>query len=120
MQDLFLKTLRWYLVIVFAMGGITALYYADAIDSIKPVLPAILCLGAAFVLGVAWKEIRRKILFATIIVVVGLAYAAQFSTQVIYILTGETIFMNYFYAWFGMVLVIGFPAMMIVFAKVRD
>lgn len=120
MQDLFLKTLRWYLVVSFTMAGIATLYYADSVDSIKPVLPAILCLGAAFVMGVAWKEIRRKILFATLVIIVGMAYVAQFTTQIIYILTGEAIFIQYFYAWFGLVFFIGFPAMMIVFAKVRD
>ncbi len=120
MQDLFLKTLRWYIVVAFTIAGIGALNYADRADIIKPVLPGIVCLGAAFVLGTAWKELRRKILFITIVFTVALAYFAQYVPDMAYIALGRHMAINYFVGWAGLVFVAGFPVMMVVFDKFSD
>ncbi|MGB4106428.1 MAG: hypothetical protein WBK55_01375 [Alphaproteobacteria bacterium] len=120
MQELFLRTLRWFIVVGFVIAGLGALHLADISDSIKPVLPGIVCLGAAFVLGTAWKDLRRKILFITIVLVVALAYAAQYMTIIVYLLTGSEVHMNYFIGWGVLTLVAGFPAMMVIFHKYAD
>jgi hypothetical protein len=121
MQELFLKTLRWYIVVMFGIGGIAALHVADVTDTIKPVLPGILCLGASFVFATAWKEIRRKILFWTIVVAVALAWAAQYAPDIVYVLSGSVVGnLNYFFAWGAMVTLIGFPLMMYIFHRHGD
>ncbi len=120
MQELFLKTLRWYIVVAFVVAGMGALQFADTSGSIKPVLPGIVCLGAAFVLGTAWKELRRKILFLTIVLSMALAYVAQYMTPIIYLLTGNEVYMNYFLGWAVLTLLVGFPAMMVIFHKYAD
>lgn len=120
MQDLFLRALRWYIVTAFVIAGLGTLHLADTVDSIKPVFPGLVCLGAAFVLGTAWKDLRRKVLFITIILVVALAYTAQFVPDIIYVLTNTKMHVNYFVGWAGLTLVVGFPAMMYVFYKYGD
>lgn len=120
MQELFLRTLRWFIVVAFVIAGIGALNLADVSESIKPVLPGIVCLGAAFILGTAWKDLRRKILFITIVLAAALAYAAQYMTVIVYLLTGNEVHMNYFVGWAVLTLVVGFPAMMVIFHKFAD
>src|SRR5688572_8461034 len=120
MQELFLKTIRWYIVVMFAIGGIAALHIADITDTIKPVLPGILCLGASFIFATVWKEIRRKILFWTLVVSVALAFGATYLPDVIFVATGKIMIMNYFVAWGTLVSVIGFPIMMFVFHRHGD
>jgi hypothetical protein len=123
MQELFLKTLRWYLVVMFAIGGIAALHIADVTDTIKPVLPGIVCLGASFIFATAWKEIRRKILFWTLVVSVGLAWATQYLPDVLFVLIGTPVILddfNYCVYWGGLVTVIGFPLMMYIFHRHGD
>jgi hypothetical protein len=85
MQHLFLSALRWYIVVAFVIAGIGTLQLADTSGSIKPVFPGLVCLGAAFVLGTAWKDLRRKIMFITIVLVAALAYAAQYMTSIIFL-----------------------------------
>lgn len=120
MQHLFLSAVRWYIVVAFVIAGVGTLQLADTSGSIKPVFPGLVCLGAAFVLGTAWKDLRRKILFITIVLVVALAYAAQFMTSIIFILTGTEMYLNYFFGWAVLTLIVGFPAMMLIFYKYGD
>jgi hypothetical protein len=120
MQELFLKALRWYIIVVFSIGGLAALHIADVQDSIKPVMPAIFCLGLAFVLSMAWKEIRRKVLFFTLVLCVALAYIAQFLPDIIYVLSGREMIMNYFVAWVALVTIVGFPVIMYVYHRFGD
>lgn len=120
MQELFLKTLRWYVVVAFVIAGMGSLQFADVTGSVKPVLPGIVCLGAAFVLGTAWKDLRRKMLFITIVFSLALAYAAQYMTIIVYLLTGNEVYMNYFVGWAVLTLVVGFPVMMVIFHKFAD
>lgn len=120
MQDLFLKSVRWLIVVLFVIGGIGLLHFGDQLDSIKPVLPGLVSLGIAYILGTAWKDLRRKLLFITLVLVVGLAYSAQFVDTGIYILTGKLYDINYFVAWAGLCLIPGFPVMMFMFYKYGD
>lgn len=120
MQHLFLSALRWYIVVAFVIAGIGTLQLADTSGSIKPVFPGLVCLGFAFILGTAWKDLRRKILFITIVFVVALAYVAQYMTSIIFILTGTAMELNYFFGWALLTLVAGFPVMMLVFRKYGD
>jgi hypothetical protein len=120
MQELFLRTLRWFVVVSFVIAGIGFLNYADFHDIIKPVLPGIVCLGAAFVLGTAWKDLRRKILFITIVLVVGLAWCAQYIPDITFVLFGEEMIVNYFVGWEALVIIVGFPSMMVFFHKFAD
>lgn len=120
MQELFLRTLRWLIVVLFTIAGIGCLNLADTQDIIKPVLPGIVCLGAAFVLGTAWKDLRRKILFITIVLVVGLAWVAQYLPDLTFVIFGEPVFVNYFVGWASLTIIVGFPAMMVFFHKFAD
>ncbi|MBP7721526.1 MAG: hypothetical protein KA155_03225 [Alphaproteobacteria bacterium] len=120
MQHLFLSALRWYIVVAFVIAGIGTLQLADTSGSIKPVFPGLVCLGAAFVLGTAWKDLRRKIMFITIVLVAVLAYAAQYMSSIIFVLTGTAVELNYFFGWALLTLAVGFPVMMLVFRKYGD
>lgn len=118
MQGLFLKAFRWYVVVVFAISGLCLLNLADVYNSIKPVLPAIVCLGMAFIFMVAWKEIQRKVLFYTLVLCAGLAYAAQYVPDILFVFTG--IDTTYYLSWVALVTVPGIPVMMYVFHRHGD
>lgn len=120
MQELFLKTVRWLIVVLFIIAGIGALNLADQSNSIKPVLPGLLCLGMAFVLGTAWKDLRRKILFITLALTVMLGFAAKSFESILYVLTGDVYIVNFFVGWAALCTVIGFPLMMLIFHKFSD
>ena len=100
--------------------GETTLQLADTSGSIKPVFPGLVCLGGAFVLGTAWKDLRRKIMFITIVLVAALAFAAQYMSSIIFVLTGTAMELNYFFGWALLTLAVGFPVMMLVFRKYGD
>ncbi len=120
MQDLLLKCVRWYFVIAFVIAGIGLLNLADRHDSIKPVLPGLICLGTAFISGTAWKDLRRRVLFITIVMVTGFAWSAQFIPEALYVVLGRPVAINYFVGWSALTFFAGFPAMMYVYHKYGD
>ncbi len=120
MRASFVKALKWFLVVVLVIAGIGLLHTADQAKSMKLILPAILCLGAAFVAGTMWKDLRKRILFISIVLVLGLAYAAQYFDTLVYIALAKDIETNYFMAWSALVFAAGVPFMTAAFYKYGD
>ncbi len=117
MREAFLQALKWFFIALCVIGGIGCLYYADYWHSVRPVFPAILFFGLAFILGALWKDLRQKTLFISIVLAVGLAWAAQYVEAAIYIFLGRIVDYNYFMIWTGLAFAGGVPVMTWVFYK---
>jgi len=117
MYAAFLKSLRWYIMVVFVIIGTAALIIADERDTVRPVIIAVFSYGVVYIMSVFWKEFRDKILFYSAAVFLALTFLSKFTPIALYILFGyapETI--NQYYAWAGTV-ALGMPMMTIVFYR---
>lgn len=120
MRDAFIRALKWFGVVIFLIGGIGLLHWGDSADSIRPILPAILCLGMAYILGTAFKDLRRRVLLISMIFVTAMAFASQYVDTVVYVVTGTQMYVNFFYGWTALTFVAGVPFMTYVFYKYGD
>lgn len=117
MRENFLQSMRWFMILILVICGMACVFYSDKYDSVKPIFPAIIALGLAFVLSAMWKDLRNKVLFMSMILTAGLAWCAQFVSPFIYVAFNRIVDINYFVGWAGLSFFIGVPVMMYVFYK---
>lgn len=119
MKTAILKALRWYIVVCCLIAGFYFIFMAQQYDIIKPVMPAVLCFGFAYIVAFSWRELREKILFNSIVCVILSALAARYGWPYLYVLSGfrDIITMNGFLLWAILCLVFCVPYMSFVFYK---
>lgn len=120
MLDGFLKALKWFVIVVFIICGLAAFTIADAHESIRPVLPGILCFGVAFIMSFKWRDMPGKIIIISVVSVLAVGLATPYAPMLFYLLTGIDIFLNFFVLWVALVFLICVPLMTVVFIKFDD
>jgi len=111
----FYKTLRWFIMAALIVGGFYCLYLANEYNSLKPTMPMVFSFGLAYVLSIVWYKYERSVQFVSLVVFIGNAALALFDYEIIYILTGVSMDLNYHLAWLGLNAVIGVPVMWLTF-----
>lgn len=119
MGDVFFKSLRWFLFIGFMIGGIAAIEQTE-VHGIKPLMPAILSFGMAYIMSGPWRKLPRVPMITSILVVAALALAAQYLPGFLYVYLAIRLAWNFYFIWLGLVFVIGMPFMMFIFSKHDD
>ncbi len=117
MSEAFLKSLRWYILVLFVIVGTAALIIADERDTVRPVIIAVFAYGIVYVMSVFWKEFRGKLLFYSVAVFLVFTILSKFTPMALYILFGyDMASIDPYYAWAGTV-AFGIPDMMVVFHR---
>lgn len=88
MSEAFLKSLKWYVMVFIVLIGITCFTIAETYDTVKPVMPGMLCFGAVYVMSSFWTEFRGKVLLFSVITFIGLAFASRYVPDLGFILLG--------------------------------
>ncbi|MCB1782750.1 MAG: hypothetical protein KDI13_02030 [Alphaproteobacteria bacterium] len=120
MSELFLKSLKWYVLALCVVIGTSAFSIADEMKSIKPVIIGIFSYGLAYILSAFWKDFKNRLLLAAIVVFFGIAIITPYLKVIIYILTGWTWDINPYALWAVATGVIGVPVMMFVCRRFDD
>lgn len=123
MSEAFLKALKWYILVLFAVIGTSAFMIMDKSGSIRPLMVGILSYGVVYIMSYFWKEFRRKLLFMSIMVFLGLTGVAAYMPDILYIFFGvdplsfdmEDSY-DIYYLWAGTMMIGIFP-MMFIFHK---
>lgn len=124
MSEAFLKALKWYILVLFAIIGTSAFIIMDESGSIRPLMVGILSYGIVYIMSYFWKEFRRKLLFLSIMVFLGLTGVAAYMPDILYVLFGvDPLTYNLqgdsydvYYLWAG-TLIIGILPMTFIFHK---
>jgi hypothetical protein len=113
------KALKWYIIVCFIICGFYCIFLSQQYDSVRPVMPAVLCFGMAYIVSFSWREFRKKVLFHSVASVIAAAFVARFGWVYLYMLTGidAIITMNGFMLWAILVLVACVPFMAYIFHK---
>lgn len=116
MGDSFLKALRWFLFVVFVIGGIAAIVAVEK-HGVQPLMLAVFSFGGAYLMSGPWRELPREAMIASILAVAGLAWLADQLPEILYVYQGILLDMNFYFIWIGLVFGIGVPLMTFMFYK---
>lgn len=118
MSELFLKSLRWAIMALCVVIGLSAFIIADGSGSPKPIMIAIVSFGLIYIMSAYWKDLKEKTLFWGIIIFLALSAVSPYVPTGLFILFGwDTAYFNPFYVWGATVAIAGIPMMMYVFKK---
>lgn len=116
----FIKSVRWYCIIVPAIVGIYALLLVEVKDTIRPTMVAVLCLGLSFILGTVWKFMKGKILLITFVLLGLTGIGARYIEPFLYIYFGYIWEAHMVLNWFILALVFGVPVMYFSFKNIKE
>lgn len=118
MADLFMKALRWAIMSLCVVIGLSAFIIADGRNTVKPIMVAILSFGTMYVMSAYWKDLKEKTLFWGMILFLVLTFASSYVPIGFYILFGwNPDYFDPYYTWGGTVFAVGIPIMMYIFKK---
>ena len=122
MGSAFIKAIKWAVLFVFVIGGIYGLVTASEQSDIKPVMISVLCFGSVYMMFKSWSDLPGKVMIASAVVVVILAFFAQdqYVPYWVYRYTGENLQWGFYQIWAALVASIGTLVMVIVFLKFGD
>ena len=118
MSEIFLKALKWYILVGCAIIGTSAFIISDNSGSVKPMFIGVLSYGVVYIMSFFWKEFRRKLLLLSIIVFLALSFLSPKVPILMYILFNyNPASFDPYYTWAATVGVFGIPIMMYIFKK---
>lgn len=74
MGTAFVKSLKWCLLMVFAIGGIYGLSETSRLEDVRYIMISMLCFGSVYMLFRTWSELSGKIMIYSLCIVVGLGF----------------------------------------------
>ena len=121
MSDAFIKSLKWCLLMVFAIGGVYGFSEAGRLEDARYIMISVLSFGAVYMLFQTWSELPGKIMVYSLCIVLGLGVLAQdqYAPFLLYYYTDfdVTEMMGFFRVWTALVVSVGLFLMMLVFYK---
>ena len=116
MSDSFLKALKWFLFIVFIIGGIAAVSAVEKYG-VQPVMLAVFSFGGAYLMSNSWRKLPRQAMVTSTILVAVLGFVADYTPEFAAVFLNQFIDMNFYLIWICLTLVVGVPFMMFIFNK---
>jgi hypothetical protein len=107
--------IKWYIMSALLVGGFFFVNMADARNSFKPLMPALLMFGGLFIAAYVWHKYDRKVQLLSLVTVIVTAALAYYLPDVIYIATGAIYDVSIWLSWFGLNFVLGVPFMFSLF-----
>lgn len=81
MGTAFVKSLKWCLLMVFAIGGIYGLSETSRLEDVRYIMISMLCFGSVYMLFRTWSELSGKIMIYSLCIVVGLGFWHRNNTR---------------------------------------
>jgi Na+/proline symporter len=117
MKDAIFKSIRWYIISLLVVVGFAAVMVADAGNTIRPMMAAVLSFGVAYLLLLFWQKLNRETLLVSILVYVVTAAMSYFGPDPFYVWTGIIVDWNFYYLWVALNGIVGVPVMIFSFDK---
>lgn len=121
MGDAFIKSLKWCLLIVFAIGGVYGFSEAGRLEDARYIMISVLSFGMVYMLFRTWSELSGKIMVYSLCIVAGLCFVSQeqYAPFWFYYYTDfdVTEIMGFFRVWATLVVTAGLLMMTAVFYK---
>lgn len=104
---------KWCIVSAFAVMAIVALLWANTLQDVRYLMPALLAAGASFVLGGYWLRITRVPLVVSMALVALTGYAAQQAVvpTYVFVFTGWEVPFGYTIRWIVLTWIAGLLVM---------
>lgn len=116
MSDSFLKALKWFLFIVFIIGGIAAVSAVEKYG-VQPLMLAVFSFGGAYLMSNSWRKLPARAMVISTILVAVLGFVADYVPEFAAVFLNQFVDMNFYLIWICLTLVVGVPFMMFIFYK---
>jgi hypothetical protein len=114
------KALRWFVLVFPSMVATYAALLVQAKDSVKPAIIIVLGYGLSFILGAAWKFMKGRVMTLTLIILGLCGLGAQYIPPLVWIYAGIEWNFSFFFNWTLLTFILGVPAMIFTFSKIKD